>query len=168
MNKVYVILLTVIIVLNAGILAAVLYKPGTVGDQTPSSTATPTVSPTASPTPPTPTATPTIKATPSSTPDVIGFSGNSEQISITNYSFQGSNSVALSVRNTGQSSVTIASATIDGQPATLQPSNLCVNQGSTGEVTLSVGGGFSAGAQYAIRLVTAAGTTVPYTMTYNP
>jgi flagellin-like protein len=103
----------------------------------------------------------------------IGLMGNAEQVSITNYQFTGNTAVILNVRNTGTATVTLSSSTIDGSSstitATLPSTDLNIAKGATGNYTLSgPAGGFSAGAQYTIKLVTAKGTTVPYTITYNP
>jgi archaeal flagellin N-terminal-like domain len=101
----------------------------------------------------------------------IGLMGNAEQVSVTNYQFSATDTVVLSVRNTGTATVTISSATIDGTTATITETgdHLNIAKGDTGTITLTnPGGDFNAGAQYSIKLVTAKGTTVPYTITYNP
>lgn len=104
----------------------------------------------------------------------IGLMGNAEQVSITNYQFSDAKTVVLSVRNTGTATVTISSATIDGQNAAITETGAALNivKGATGTITLTNPGtgspNFNAGAQYSIKLVTAKGTTVPYTITYNP
>jgi flagellin-like protein len=104
----------------------------------------------------------------------IGLMGNAEQVSVTNYAFnaEGTNLV-LNIRNTGTAAVTVSSATLDGASVGITPvspaTDLNINKGETGNFTLAgPAGGFSAGAQYAIKLVTAKGTTIPYTITYNP
>ncbi len=106
----------------------------------------------------------------------IGLMGNAEQVSITNYAFtaNGTN-VVIDVRNTGTATVTLSSATIDGVSANaltpILPSNSTnIGKGETGTYSLlnPSAGSFTAGAQYSIKLVTAKGTTVPYTITYNP
>jgi flagellin-like protein len=105
----------------------------------------------------------------------IGLMGNAEQVSITNYSFDAADAskVILNVRNTGTATVTLSSATIDGAPVAdmqgvLPATTLNIAKGETGNFTLTAPSNFNAGAQYAIKLVTAKGTTVPYTITYNP
>jgi flagellin-like protein len=102
----------------------------------------------------------------------IGLMGNAEQVSVTNYAFSGDTTVVLSVRNTGTATVTLSSATIDGNsvtPAFVAPStDLNIDKGTTGTYSLTNAAAFEAGAQYSIKLVTAKGTTVPYTITYNP
>ena len=111
----------------------------------------------------------------------IGLMGNAEQVSITNYSFDtAGTTVTIDVRNTGTASVTLSSATIDGTAVTVitpvDPStDTNIAKGTTGTYSLAMpvtvanpDGVFSAGAQYSIKLVTAKGTTIPYTITYNP
>jgi flagellin-like protein len=109
----------------------------------------------------------------------IGLMGNAEQVSVTNYQFSDVDTVVLSVRNTGTATITISSATIDGTTAAITETGDLLNiaKGATGTITLTNSDGsdadtdpdaFNPGAQYAIKLVTAKGTTVPYTVTYNP
>lgn len=104
----------------------------------------------------------------------IGLMGNAEQVSVTNYSYDASNStkVIINVRNTGTATVSLSSATIDGKDAEIgavAPStDMNIDKGTTGSYFLSTNDDFSAGAQYSLKLVTAKGTTVPYTITYNP
>jgi len=104
----------------------------------------------------------------------IGLMGNAEQVSITNYSFDAlGTELTIEVRNTGTATVNIASATIDGVTvATMVPDfgdTASIGKGATESFTLTKPGDeFAAGAQYAVKLVTAKGTTVPYTITYNP
>jgi archaeal type IV pilus assembly protein PilA len=100
----------------------------------------------------------------------IGLMGNAEQVSVSNAVFANSTAVTLTVRNTGGATVTINSATVDGNGVTLAPATLNVAKGVTGQITLTLPSGstFSPGAQYEIRLATAKGTTVVYSATYNP
>jgi flagellin-like protein len=101
----------------------------------------------------------------------IGLMGNAEQVSITNYSFSASDTLVLSVRNTGTANVTISQATIDGAVASITETDadLNIEKGDSGTITLTnLSGDFNAGAQYSVTLITAKGTTVPYTITYNP
>lgn len=101
----------------------------------------------------------------------IGLMGNAEQVSVTNYAFPDATHVTLNVRNTGTATVTLSSATIDGATSAIAAvapaSDLNIGKGQTGNFTLT-STGFSAGAQYSLKLVTAKGTTIPYTITYNP
>ncbi len=103
----------------------------------------------------------------------IGFMSSTEQTSIINVQFVGTNEVVATVQNSGTGSVTIASATIDGYSATVAayaPSTtLTIAKGSSGTVSITVIGAqtFSDGAQYQFSLLTAKGHTLTYTATYN-
>ncbi|MCL4429318.1 MAG: hypothetical protein M1167_01065 [Chloroflexi bacterium] len=99
----------------------------------------------------------------------IGLMGNAEQVSVSNAVFSNSTSVTLTVRNTGGATVTINSGTVDGNTATLVPTSLNVVKGTSGALGVTLASGsFTAGAQYEIRLVSAKGTTIVYSATYNP
>ncbi len=105
----------------------------------------------------------------------IGLMGNAEQVSITNYSFDAADAtiVCLDVRNTGTATITIDSASIDGAAVDIANINATITntdvaKGKTVTFTLTNDVDFSPGAQYSIKLVTAKGTTIPYTITYNP
>jgi flagellin-like protein len=104
----------------------------------------------------------------------IGLMGNAEQVSVTNYAFPDATHVTLNVRNTGTATVTISQASIDARNVTvttpvLGSTEANIDKGATATFTLTIpSGNFNAGAQYSIQLVTAKGTTVPYTITYNP
>ena len=103
----------------------------------------------------------------------IGLMGNAEQASVSNAVFNAPNVLTLTVRNTGGATVTINSATIDGTGVTLAPATgytLNVQKGNSTQIslTLPTGSVFNAGAQYEIRMVTAKGTTIVYSATYNP
>jgi flagellin-like protein len=104
----------------------------------------------------------------------LGLMNNAEQVTASNPVFT-TNTVTLTVRNSGASSVTIsASGTIDGKAAlaTGSADPITIAKGETDDITLdlpsSIGTAFTAGAQYQIGLVTTKGTTVVYTATYNP
>ena len=106
----------------------------------------------------------------------IGLMGNAEQVSITNYVCPTTGSVTLTVRNTGGATVTLSDtvATVDGKPAILANHNAATNstditKGNSADFDLTfTQPTMVAGAQYQIKLVTAKGTTIPYTITYNP
>jgi archaeal type IV pilus assembly protein PilA len=101
----------------------------------------------------------------------IGLMGNAEQVSVSNAVFNAPTQVTLTVRNTGGATVTINSATVDGNGTVITPSTLNIAKGSSGSLLITLGAGsasFTPGAQYEIRLVTAKGTTVVYSATYNP
>ena len=157
MNKVYLALFIVIIILNVAILA-VLSQPKS--ENQPILQATPTPSPL-------PTSTPTQLPTLASTPTDTGLIGNGEQITASNPVFT-ANTVTLAIRNSGASSITISSGSIDGTVAT-PTGNLTIAKGATQGITLSLASGtFTAGAQYQLALFTAKGNAVVYTATYNP
>jgi archaeal type IV pilus assembly protein PilA len=103
----------------------------------------------------------------------IGLMGNAEQASVSNAVFNAPNQLTLTVRNTGGATVTLNSATIDGAGVTLAAQTgytLNVQKGNSTQVSLTLGSGsaFNPGAQYEIRMVTAKGTTIVYSATYNP
>jgi flagellin-like protein len=103
----------------------------------------------------------------------IGFMGNSEQASITNtvLTNTGGNGVAtLTVQNTGSASVTISSATIDGNSVTITsitPSGPIAKGTSSSVVLTWTGTAFTNTAQYTIKLMTAKGNTVVTQATYT-
>jgi archaeal type IV pilus assembly protein PilA len=103
----------------------------------------------------------------------IGLMGNAEQASVSNAVFNAPNVLTLTVRNTGGATVTINSATIDGTGVTLAAApgyTLNVQKGNSTQISLTLPSPsvFNAGAQYEIRMVTAKGTTIVYSATYNP
>ena len=103
----------------------------------------------------------------------IGLMGNAEQASVSNTVFNAPNQITLTVRNTGGATVTLKSATIDGSGVTLTPATgytLNVQKGNSTQIILALGSGssFNPGAQYEIRMITAKGTTIVYSATYNP
>ena len=103
----------------------------------------------------------------------IGLMGNAEQVSVKNVVFNNATAVTLTVQNTGGATVTLSSATIDGNTATLAfatPStSLNIPKGNYGYAGITLAtGNFAAGAQYELKVMTAKGTTVVYTATYNP
>ena len=122
----------------------------------------------------------------------IGFMGNAEQASITNVVLSnvpaaGSNpalsQAVVTVQNTGSSTVTISSATIDGNAATLvhgYPSGtitgdllngkgqIPIAKGTSVDVTITTAAEtFSNSAQYTITLMTAKGNTLTSSASYN-
>jgi len=105
----------------------------------------------------------------------IGLMGNAEQVSITNYVCPTTGSVTLTVRNTGGATVTLSATatTMDGKTATLaslaEPASMDITKGNSADFSLTFDDPvMAAGAQYQVKLVTAKGTTIPYTITYNP
>ena len=99
----------------------------------------------------------------------IGLMGNAEQATITNVVFLTSpvNSVNVTILNNGARSVTLQSATIDGNSANLTttgPTNsLTIAKGSSTSVLVTNSGSFISGAQYTIRITTSKGNTLLFT-----
>jgi archaeal type IV pilus assembly protein PilA len=101
----------------------------------------------------------------------LGLMNNAEQVTASNPVFT-TTTVTLTLRNTGASSVTRATGTIDGAqsqtPTYATGGSLTIAKGLTQNLILTSATAFAPGAQYQISLVTAKGTTVVYTATYNP
>ncbi|MGA3289363.1 MAG: archaellin/type IV pilin N-terminal domain-containing protein [Candidatus Bathyarchaeia archaeon] len=123
----------------------------------------------------------------------IGFMGNAEQASITNVVLTNSNATAeqavCTIQNTGSSTVSITSATIDGNTATISAPTVVtgtqsfatwvsgqqvpIGKGNTVTITLTIKGTvaapaqFSNSAQYTIKLMTAKGNTETNQATYS-
>jgi flagellin-like protein len=102
----------------------------------------------------------------------LGLMNNAEQVTATNPVFTADTAVTLTLRNTGASSVTIVSATIDGKSAALSPADPdnVIPKGESVPFTAALASPakFSPSAQYQISFVTAKGNTIVYTATYNP
>ncbi len=104
----------------------------------------------------------------------IGFMGNAEQASITNtvlanYATAGTGgSVTCTVQNTGSSTVTINSGTVDGVSWNIAKA-VSIGKGNTTDVTIttSTGTPFSVTAQYTIKLMTAKGNTLTTQASYT-
>jgi len=112
----------------------------------------------------------------------IGFMGNAEQASITNIqyntvtvgTFTGANSVVVWIQNTGSSTVTLSSATIDGNAATITNSTgaapWTVAKGATSSFVIGFSSAsltFTNTAQYTLKIQTAKGNTITGTYTYT-
>jgi flagellin-like protein len=102
----------------------------------------------------------------------LGLMGSAEQASITNAQFTSNATVILTVQNTGANTVTITSATIDGNMATLAPytptTTDAISKGTTSYFSITlVGTTFQSTAEYTIKLLTARGNTIVYTATYT-
>ena len=102
----------------------------------------------------------------------IGFMGNAEQASITNAvlaNVVGNGQATLTVQNTGSASVTISSATIDGNAATITTNPSPILKGTIGTVIISYTTTtlFVNTAQYTIKLMTAKGNTLTTQATYS-
>jgi flagellin-like protein len=104
----------------------------------------------------------------------IGLMGSTESAQITNVSFISNTAMNVTVQNTGTNSVTIQTATIDGNSATLTtvlntPASFVVAKAGTGYFIVTPAGGatFQDGAQYSLQLITAKGHTLVFTATYS-
>ena len=109
----------------------------------------------------------------------IGFMGNTEQASITSTAYVSSSTVEVTVQNTGSATVTLSSATIDANQATISAaasggptaSPWSIPKGQTANFDISFGATsgftFTITAQYTIDLVTAKGNTITTTYTYS-
>ena len=96
----------------------------------------------------------------------LGFMNNEEQITLSNPVFTATD-VTVTARNSGASSVTLQTGTIDNGAAQVPTfpvgGSLTVDKGATQDVILA--GAFTSGAQYQIQLITSKGTTIVYTAT---
>jgi len=105
----------------------------------------------------------------------LGFMGNAEQAQITSTSYVSSAAVAVSVQNAGSATVTIVSANIDGNPATIssagtQTAPWSILKGTSDSLVITFTSGslsFINTGQYTINLITAKGNTVTATYTYT-
>jgi flagellin-like protein len=108
----------------------------------------------------------------------IGFMGNAEQAKITNIVLSNAapgsnpslNQAVVTVQNTGSSKVTITSATIDGNIATITGVPVSITKGTTADITMTILASvenFTNSAQYTINLMTAKGNTETGQATYN-
>jgi len=105
----------------------------------------------------------------------LGFMGNAEQASITNTAYVSNSTVSLTVQNTGSATVTITSATIDGNAATMYSggtavTSFSITKGQTSTFNVGFTNAalyFTITAQYTIKLQTAKGNTITTTYTYT-
>ncbi len=107
----------------------------------------------------------------------IGLMGNAEQVQVSNAICPNATAVTLTVRNTGGATVTLSDtqATVDGKATNITgvdgtgADHMDVAKGASADFTVTFADPvMQAGAQYNLKLVTAKGTTIPYTITYNP
>jgi flagellin-like protein len=111
----------------------------------------------------------------------IGFMGNSEQASITNIQLSSTGTVGtavISVQNTGAATVTITSAYIDSNPASITAAvnsaggsvlangQVTILKGTAVTITIT-GAAFTNTAEYTIKLMTGKGNTVSNQATYT-
>ena len=90
----------------------------------------------------------------------VGFMGT-EELKITNVAFSGTNSVAITVKNTGSTSATVSEVYING--ADLLETNVTVDP--NGQETITVTSAWEAGNAYQIRIVTTKGNPFVYQAT---
>jgi archaeal type IV pilus assembly protein PilA len=100
----------------------------------------------------------------------IGLMGNAEQASIANVAFPSATTIDVLVQNSGSTTVNITQAYINGFSATMNPAQPSVGKSAAGTITLTLpdSGTLSAGTSYQIKLITAKGTQVTNSATYNP
>jgi hypothetical protein len=95
-----------------------------------------------------------------------------EQLKITNLEFNSNNMATVTIKNFGSRDVTMNSAKINGQPATLksieEPMAIIRNGTSANfTTTFKDGSQFNLGEQYQFTIVTTKGTLIKYTATYS-
>jgi flagellin-like protein len=99
----------------------------------------------------------------------LGFMSNAEQATITNVVFVNSTSVNATILNSGTSSVIFQSATIDGNSVSMTATgptlSLTAAKGTSANVIITNSGAFTSGTQYTIKITTAKGTGLVYTIT---
>jgi archaeal type IV pilus assembly protein PilA len=100
----------------------------------------------------------------------IGLMGNAEQISVTNIGFDGAtNTITVMVQNAAGANSNITNAFVNGVAATMNAGSTNVGLPKSSTVTISLTGTtLGAGTSYSIKLITAKGTSVVNTATYNP
>jgi flagellin-like protein len=103
----------------------------------------------------------------------IGLMGNAEQASIANIAFiDGTpDTIQALVQNSGTTTVNITQAYVNGVAVTMTPASPSVAKADAETVTLSLPAGetaLSAGSSYQVKLITAKGTQLQNTATYNP
>ena len=100
----------------------------------------------------------------------IGLMGNAEQSSIANIAFPSATTIDVLVQNSGATTVNITKAYINGFSATMSDPNFSVGKSASGTVTLTLPNSstLSAGTSYNIKLITAKGTQITNSATYNP
>jgi flagellin-like protein len=100
----------------------------------------------------------------------IGFMGNAEQVSITNIAFDGTtNTISVMVQNSAGANSNITNAFVNGVTATMNGGATNVGLAKSSTVTIQLTGTtLGAGTSYSIKLITAKGTSVVNTATFNP
>jgi hypothetical protein len=99
----------------------------------------------------------------------IGFMGNTEQASIANIAFTGTNNIDVLVQNSGSTAVNITQAYINGVTTTITNAPpLSVDSSGATTFHLTSPSALSAGTSYQIKLITAKGTQIQNSAVYNP
>ena len=100
----------------------------------------------------------------------IGLMGNAEQASIANVAFPSATTIDVLVQNSGSTTVNITQAYVNGFSADMAPTPFSVAKSVSNTITLTLpdDGTLSAGTSYQIKLITAKGTQVTNSATYNP
>jgi hypothetical protein len=109
--------------------------------------------------------------TPSSQPQPtdVRLMGNTEQASIVNIAFVGTNQIDVLVQNTGSTTVNISYAYINGVATTITNAPpLSVSASGATTFHLTSPSALSAGTSYQIKLITAKGTQIQNSAVYNP
>ena len=102
----------------------------------------------------------------------IGLMGNAEQASIANIAFPSETTIDVLLQNSGSTTVNITQAYVNGFSAAMVPASPLpsVLKSSATTITLTLPGGdiLSAGSSYNVKLITAKGTQITNSATYNP
>jgi len=100
----------------------------------------------------------------------IGLMGNAEQASIANIAFPGATTIDVLVQNSGSTTVNITQAYINGFSAAMNPTSPSFAKSASGTIALTLpsNGTLSAATSYQIKLITAKGTQITNSATYNP
>jgi hypothetical protein len=98
--------------------------------------------------------------------------GNAEQAQVTGTAYDSASAAYVTVQNTGSASVSITSASIDSNAATINGTlngPVSIAKGQSAVVTVAFQGAlqFTNTAQYTIKLQTAKGNTLTTTYTYT-
>jgi flagellin-like protein len=100
----------------------------------------------------------------------IGLMGNAEQAQVTNVAFvrdSGTTTLSATIRNTGDDTITISAAYIDGvQTTDTYAAGNTIAKGQSGALTITNSTALASGAVYEVKMVTAKGTSVIYS--FNP
>jgi flagellin-like protein len=91
----------------------------------------------------------------------IGFMAT-EQVSITNCQFSGTDLITLTVSNTGTTSVTINAATVNGVDATVGGTLTLAENSANNYVTVTMATNWVSGNSYQIRIMSTKGNYFPY------